>query len=104
FFGASYEGAESAPVPIFLLGLRAMVAEWTNVEPAALAMVLINEYQPGTPIGWHRDAPQYDLVSGVSLLSCCRMKFRPYVRPGAITGKRPATHEIDLERRSAYLL
>ena len=43
-------------------------------------MALINEYRPGAPIGWHRDAPQYDIVGGISLLSTCRMKFRPHIR------------------------
>ena len=45
-------------------------------------MALINEYPPGAPIGWHRDAPQYDIVVGMSLLSPCRMRLRPYVRAG----------------------
>lgn len=82
-----------------------MVAAWANREPAAFAMVLINEYRPGAPIGWHRDAPQYDLVAGVSLLSSCGMKFRPHVRPGSVrSGRRLATHELTLERRSAYLM
>jgi alkylated DNA repair dioxygenase AlkB len=70
-------------------------------------MALINEYRPGAPIGWHRDAPQYDIVAGISLLSACRMRFRPYVRPvsGApMQARRTATHEIALERRSAYLM
>jgi len=71
-------------------------------------MALINEYSPGAPIGWHRDAPQYDIVTGVSLLSACRMKFRPHVSPGARGSsgarRRTATHEITLERRSAYVM
>lgn len=104
FFGESYAGAEAAPVPPFLVPLRAIVAAWAKVDAAAFAMILINEYRPGAPIGWHRDAPQYDLVAGVSLLSSCRMKFRPCLRPGTTTGRRLATHEIALERRSAYLL
>lgn len=107
FFGASYAGAEAAPVPPFLLPLRAMVGAWANIAPEAFAMVLVNEYPPGAPIGWHRDAPQYDVVAGVSLLSSCRMKFRPHVHPGTRTsraGRRAATHEITLERRSAYLM
>jgi alkylated DNA repair dioxygenase AlkB len=69
-------------------------------------MALINEYRPGAPIGWHRDAPQYDMVAGVSLLSDCRMRFRKYVSPGRKPAelRRTATHEILLERRSAYLM
>ena len=59
----------------------------------------------GAPIGWHRDAPQYEIVAGISLLSSCRMKFRPYVPPGAkAQGRRTATHEVTLERRSGYLI
>jgi alkylated DNA repair dioxygenase AlkB len=70
-------------------------------------MALINEYPPGAPIGWHRDAPQYDIVAGISLLSDCRMRFRPYRSPALSTPtpvRRAATHELWLERRSAYLL
>jgi hypothetical protein len=105
FFGQSYDRAASAPVPAFLLPLRANVAQWAGVDPGAFAMALINEYRPGTPIGWHRDAPQYDIVAGISLLSACRMKFRPYRSPSAPTSpRRSATHEIVLDRRSAYLM
>jgi alkylated DNA repair dioxygenase AlkB len=71
-------------------------------------MALINEYGPGAPIGWHRDAPQYGVVAGVSLLSSCIMKLRPYVRSGTHTlaagQRRIATHSIRLERRSLYLM
>jgi hypothetical protein len=106
FFGGSYEpGRIAAPLPNFLLPLRARIAAWAGEEPGAFAMALINAYPPGAPIGWHRDAPQYDMVAGVSLLSPCRMKFRPYVTPQASgVGRRTATHEITLSPRSAYLM
>jgi alkylated DNA repair dioxygenase AlkB len=110
FFGRSYDtGGErqSPPLPHFLLWLRDRLAGWAGVEPRAFAMALINEYPAGAPIGWHRDAPQYDIVAGVSLLSSCRMKFRPYVAPdgrGMQGARRTATHEITLEPRSAYLM
>jgi hypothetical protein len=107
FFGRSYDSAgTSPPIPDFLLPLRDTIAAWAGLDPAAFAMALINEYRAGAPIGWHRDAPQYDIVAGVSLLSSCRMKFRPYVAPGAQTPgqRRSATHEITLDRRSGYLM
>lgn len=108
FFGMSYGtgGAETSPLPSFLLPLRDRAASWAAVDAGAFAMALINEYAPGAPIGWHRDAPQYDTVAGISLLSACRMKFRPYVRPGeqAAAGRRTASHEVTLEQRSGYLL
>jgi alkylated DNA repair dioxygenase AlkB len=107
-YGPRYGRAEAPPLPEFLLELRETVAAWSGIPAPAFAMVLINEYRPGSPIGWHRDAPQYDVVAGVSLLSSCRMRFRPYLRPGrgAVTPapRRTATHEVLLERRSVYLL
>jgi hypothetical protein len=106
FFGRTYEdGTAAAPLPGFLRPLRAQVAGWAGLGEDAFAMALINEYRPGTPIGWHRDAPQYGVVAGISLLSSCRLKFRPYVRPArdsSGSGRRIATHEILLEPRSAY--
>jgi alkylated DNA repair dioxygenase AlkB len=110
FFGRSYDAGAiaSPPLPAFLVPLRDRLASWAGIEGGAFEMALVNEYRPGAPIGWHRDAPQYGIVAGVSLLSSCRMKFRPYVRPHAGSGKivtrRIATHEILLEPRSAYVM
>ena len=107
FFGQSYDRGPAGPLPAFLLPLRATVAQWAGVDAEAFAMALINEYRPGSPIGWHRDAPQYDIVAGLSLLSACRMRFRPYrsaPSPALRSPRRSATHEIVLARRSAYLM
>jgi alkylated DNA repair dioxygenase AlkB len=114
FFGRSYDeprrgpsGSATPPIPDFLIPLRAKAANWAGVEPAAFAMALINEYPERAPIGWHRDAPQYDIVAGVSLLSPCVMRFRPYVSPVAQRAsgqRRTATHQVTLERRSGYLM
>jgi alkylated DNA repair dioxygenase AlkB len=110
FFGRSYDagGTKTPPLPAFLLPLRERAAAFAGVDPEAFAMALINEYPRGAPIGWHRDAPQYDIIFGVSLLSACRMMLRPYVSPSAQRAsggpRRIATHQITLERRSAYLM
>jgi alkylated DNA repair dioxygenase AlkB len=107
FFGQSYDRKSAGPLPAFLLPLRAAIAQWADVDADAFAMALINEYRPGSPIGWHRDAPQYDIVAGISLLSACRMKFRPYRPPASAASapnRRVATHELVLSPRSAYLM
>jgi len=107
FFGESYSRETRGPLPPFLAPLRIAIAAWAGVEPAAFAMALVNEYRPGAAVGWHRDAPQYERVAGVSLLSVCRMTFRPYLaaspRPAG-GGPRRATHVITLQPRSAYLM
>ena len=108
FFGQAYDASRPAePMPAFLEPLRKRAGAWAGVAPASLAMALINEYPEGAPIGWHRDAPQYDIVVGVSLLSACRMRLRPYVPPSALTAggpRRTTTHEITLAPRSIYLI
>jgi alkylated DNA repair dioxygenase AlkB len=107
FFGASYDRGRGdvPPIPPFLLELRARAAEWAGADAGAFAMALVNVYPPGAPIGWHRDAPQYDLVVGISLLASCRMMFRPYLSPAdPRPPRRRATHEVLLERGSAYAL
>ena len=107
FFGSTYglEDAAVSPMPAFLEPLRVRIAAWAGLDPERFAMALINEYRPGAPIGWHRDAPQYDMIAGVSLLSACQMRFRPYVPPRTtLTTRRTTTHEIALAPRSAYLM
>ena len=109
FFGRSYDAVPGPeqPSPEFLFFVRDRLAAWAKIEPAAFAMALINEYREAAPIGWHRDAPQYDIVAGVSLLSSSRMKLRPYVAPKnvpGLKGPRKTTHEIELQPRSAYLI
>jgi alkylated DNA repair dioxygenase AlkB len=109
FYGQTYDSAlPGAPFPEFLLLLRSRLARWAEVPADAFAMALINEYPPGAPIGWHRDAPQYGVVAGLSLLSSCRMRLRPYrspgERPASGAAPRRATHELTLAPRSVYLL
>jgi alkylated DNA repair dioxygenase AlkB len=86
------------PVPGFLAPLRERAAALAGVAPEALAEVLLTEYPPGAGIGWHRDAPQFGVVVGVSLLSECRMRFQ--------RGRGPAreTRAVSLTPRSAYVL
>lgn len=102
-FGLRYDygkrAAEAAePLPAFLLPLRARIAELAELPPQAFSQSLINEYQPGAGIGWHRDKPQFGMVAGVSLLSPCVLRLRR--REGAKWQRASAP----LSPRSAYLL
>jgi alkylated DNA repair dioxygenase AlkB len=95
------------PIPAWLLPLRARAARWAGLDPEALAEALVTEYPERAPIGWHRDAPMFGDVIGISLAGSCRMKFRPYVSPKSLTAGSPvrrATHEIELAPRSVYLM
>ena len=85
---------------------RARMASWAGLDPETLAQAVIIEYPEGAPIGWHRDAPMFGDVAGISLGASCRMKFRPYVSPKDVprAGTRRTTHAIELVPRSAYLI
>jgi len=58
--------------------LRERVARWAGIAPEALRHALVAEYAPGTPLGWHRDVPDFEDVFGVSLGSEALLRFRPY--------------------------
>lgn len=95
------------PLPAFLLHIRERAAAWARLEADQFAEALVTEYAPGAAIGWHRDAPLFgDVIAGISLLGTSRMRFRPYVSPKEQRGLPPrrATHEVELEPRSAYLI
>jgi len=86
------------PTPEFLLELRGRAAALAAVEPEALAEVLVTHYPPGAGIGWHRDAPAFGVVVGISLLSACRFRFQQ----GRDAARR--TRALMLAPRSAYVL
>ena len=87
--------------PSFLVVLRDRLAAWAAVPVAELEYTLINEYRPGTALGWHRDSSEFDVVVGVSLGTACRMRFRPW--PHAKGSNRDAL-QLDLAPRSAYVM
>jgi len=78
-WGYGYYDARVTPgveLPEALLPLRDRVAAFLGVPASDLVEALVTEYTPGAGIGWHRDAPVFDLVAGVSLLADCDFRFR----------------------------
>lgn len=104
-YPASY-GAEAEklnprrPFPEFLAPIRRKVALWRGLPETHFVHALVTEYQPGTPIGWHSDAPHFEIVVGISLAGRARMRFRPY----AAKTDRKAGVTIELAPRSAYVM
>jgi len=72
------ERDSATPIPEFLVGIRARAAEFAKVAADDLVQAMVSEYSVGTPIGWHRDAPQFGVIIGISLGSACRMRLKPY--------------------------
>ena len=105
-YGAGYDFDSNdllvaLPLPPFLLALREKAAAFADLPPERLAQALVSEYAPRTTLGWHRDAPPFGTVVGVSLGSPCRIRFRPFPpKPGRVVDG----FELRLEPRSIYVL
>jgi alkylated DNA repair protein (DNA oxidative demethylase) len=91
--------SEGPELPAFLRPLRARAAAMIAVRDEDLAETLVTEYRQGATIGWHRDAPMFGIVVGISLLSACVFKLR---RATEARTQRPIS--IEMAPRSAYVL
>jgi alkylated DNA repair dioxygenase AlkB len=86
------------PVPEWLMPVRRRAADLAGEDPEDLVEILVQRYPAGATIGWHRDAPAFGTVIGVSLLGTCRLRFQRG------TGERRRVWEVTLEPRSGYVL
>jgi alkylated DNA repair dioxygenase AlkB len=92
---------EAEPLPAWLAPLRERAAAWIGVEPDTFTQALVAEYRPGTPLGWHRDVPDFEDVVGISLLGDAVMRLRPYPPE---PGNKASVLKLVLAPRSIYLL
>tara|TARA_B100001105_G_scaffold32701_1_gene22907 strand:- start:37 stop:645 length:609 start_codon:yes stop_codon:yes gene_type:complete len=97
----SNELLPAAPLPETLHPLRDRMAAWAGLPPHALVHALVAEYPPGTPLGWHRDVPDFEDIIGLSLGGPAVLRFRPYP-PVALT--RADVIPVTAEPRAIYLL
>jgi DNA oxidative demethylase len=102
-FGLDYDYEARAPqpgepVPDWLLPVRERAAGLAGHEPEELVEILVQRYPEGSTIGWHRDAPAFGTVIGVSIGGSSRLRFQ--------RGKRENRRvwEVQLEPRSGYVL
>jgi alkylated DNA repair dioxygenase AlkB len=107
-YGRSYEYnsaglTEAPPIPEFLIPVRERVALFAGQTADEFAEALVTDYPEGAPIGWHRDAPPFDIIVGLSLLSDCTMYFRPWPHIKKVATRTKPVTQL-LARRSAYIL
>jgi DNA oxidative demethylase len=94
----SYQLTPADPIPANFDSIAARSADLAGIHASEWAEALVTEYAPGAGIGWHRDAPPFGIVAGISLQGRCRMRFQTG------TGPTRMTSAIDLPPRSIYLL
>jgi DNA oxidative demethylase len=86
------------PLPEWLEGLRGRAGELAGRRPDELAEALVQRYPAGAGIGWHRDAPAFGVVVGISLKAAARLRFQRG------KGDERRVWEVQLEPRSGYVL
>jgi alkylated DNA repair dioxygenase AlkB len=89
------------PLPDWLAPLCRRAGDWAGIAPGHFTQALVAEYQPGTPLGWHRDVPDFGDILGISLLGEAVMRFRPYP---PLAPKKADVLRITVPPRSIYLL
>jgi alkylated DNA repair dioxygenase AlkB len=103
-FGGSFDYDEnilrpSIPLDARLAPLRDRVAAWLGVSPQSLVHALVAEYTPGTPLGWHRDVPDFETIAGISLGGAAALRFRPYA---PINPHAREVLQLEVSPRSIY--
>jgi alkylated DNA repair dioxygenase AlkB len=108
-YGGSYDFShqrlrEAPPIPDWLQPLKERAAGWAGLDAGAIAHCLIAEYHPGTPLGWHRDVPDFESIVGISLAGDCTMRFRRYPPQRADGKAARADFTLGIAPRSIYTL
>lgn len=77
------------------------VGEYLFIKPEDFAELLVTAYPIGSVINWHRDAPPFDLIAGISLLSDCKFRLRPYDKKKQ---GRKSIISLPVNARSLYVM
>ena len=88
-------------IPAVFNFLIEKVAQQVSLSYNRFAELLITEYPADTVINWHRDVPQFELIAGVSLLSDCTFRLRPYDK---IKQTRASVISFPVQHRSLYIM
>lgn len=96
---SQHKALPADPIPAFLLETCRRIQTATGFALPELEQVLVTEYAPGAPIGWHKDRPVFGNVLGLSLASPCIFRLRKSDGDG-----KWRRASLRLEPRSAYLL
>jgi alkylated DNA repair dioxygenase AlkB len=88
-------------IPNEFKSLISRVAKRTHVSEDHFAEVLVTEYPVGSVINWHRDAPPFEIIAGISLLSDCIFKLRPHEKAKQ---SRQSVISFRVSPRSLYVM
>lgn len=100
----SFEKRELSPgkeIPAAFQPLIGKVADRLSLKRESFSELLLTEYPAGSVINWHRDAPPFDLIAGISLLSDAVFRLRPHAKEKQGRG---SIISFPVHRRSLYVI
>jgi alkylated DNA repair dioxygenase AlkB len=105
-FGYSYQFTsrtitKGQPIPAGFDFLIHKVETYFELEKGSFQQVLTSEYPIGSVINWHRDAPPFGMIAGISLAADCIFRLRPYDKTKQ---GRKSIISFPVQRRSLYLI
>lgn len=77
------------------------VADELLITKEKIAELLITEYPVGSVINWHRDAPPFEHIAGLSLAADCIFKLRPHEKT---LQSRKSVISFPIKQRSLYIM
>jgi alkylated DNA repair dioxygenase AlkB len=95
------ELSKGKEIPETFKPLIEKVAARLALPPVAFQELLLTEYPAGSVINWHRDAPPFDLIAGISLLSDAVFRLRPHDKEKQGRG---SIISFPVQRRSLYVI
>jgi alkylated DNA repair dioxygenase AlkB len=88
-------------IPELFHPLIEKVATQVSLAKEVFAELLVTEYPVGSVINWHRDAPPFDVIAGISLQCDCIFRLRPYDK---IKQRRNTIVSLPVKARSLNVL
>jgi alkylated DNA repair dioxygenase AlkB len=88
-------------IPTAFQPLISRVSSHLAIPAENFSELLITEYPERSVINWHRDAPPFDIIAGISLLADCTFRLRPQEKSKQV---RAAVISIPVARRSLYVI
>lgn len=77
------------------------VSKHLSITTVQFAELLVTQYPAGSVINWHRDAPPFDIIAGISLMADCTFRLRPHDKARQT---RSSVISFPVKRRSLYIM
>ena len=93
--------SKGKPIPAVFMPLIEKVGHKFSINTQEFSELLLTEYPIGSVINWHRDAPPFDTIVGISLNADCTFRLRPHEKARQ---SRSSLISFPVHQRSLYVI